>query len=278
MGSNKMSDKSYNNPSDTDKEHIKDSFEEGKEGAKMEQGKEGAEVSQDKSSAGSEQKKTKKHKDLKKKLLETLTEEEIKELLVAKEALEEARKNLAEKEVLLREYEELLKRKQADFENYRKRVQREIEENKKFANVEIILDIIGVLDDFERAIDSAKSSRDFDTLLEGIVMIENQLRGILEKKYGVKRIEAVGKEFDPNLHDAIMMEESDEYEEDTVVEDFQKGYIMHDRIIRPSKVKVAKAVGAKNPESDSINFKNANNNSNKDESIGEEENTSEKGE
>ncbi len=230
---------------------------------------------------GSKGQKSSKHKSLKEELLDTLTEEEVKELLVAKEALEEARKNLQEKELIIREYEDLLKRKQAEFENYRKRVQREIEENKKYANVEIILDIINVLDDFERAIDSAKSSRNFDTLLEGIVMIENQLRGILEKKYGVKRIEAVGKEFDPNLHDAIMMEESDKYEEDTVIEDFQKGYIMHDRIIRPSKVKVAKAVGAKSSEGENINYNNANKNvdqNKNNENIGEEENTSEKGE
>ena len=228
-----------------------------------------------------------KHKTLKAELLDNLSEEEIKDLLVAKEALEETKKVLEEKDILVKEYEDLLKRQQAEFENYRKRVNREMEENKKYANVEIILDIINVLDDFERAIDSAKSSKDFDALLEGIIMIESQLRSILEKKYGVKRIEAVGKEFDPSVHDAIMMEESDEVEEDTVVEDFQKGYIMHDRVIRPSKVKVAKAVGSSKGTNDLKKINGLNNELNNEETNDttrnenidkNDENISEKGE
>jgi len=193
------------------------------------------------------------HKSIKEELIDTLSGEEIKELLLAKEALDGTKRILEEKDVLIKEYEDLLKRQQAEFENYRKRNKREMEENKKYANAEIILDTINVLDDFGRAIDSSKSSRDFDALLEGILIIEKQLMGILENKYGVKRIEAVGKEFDPSMHDAIMMEESDKVKEDTVVEDFQKGYIMYDRIIRPSKVKVAKAVSSsENP----VNFNN----------------------
>jgi len=233
--------------------------------------------------SGKSKGKTSKHKSLKEELIETLSEDEIKELLVSKKALEETKSILEEKDVLIKEYEDLLKRQQAEFENYRKRINREIEENKKYANVEIILDIINVLDDFERAINSAKSSRDFNALLEGIMLIERQLKSILEKKYGVKMIEAVGKEFDPSMHDAIMMEESDEVDEDTVVEDFQKGYIMHDRVIRPSKVKVAKAVGASNvtPNFDGIN--NLNNERTDDTTSNEnidknDENISEKGE
>jgi molecular chaperone GrpE len=171
-----------------------------------------------------------------------LCEDEIKALLEAKVALEEKNLILEEKTSLLEEYEDLLKRKQAEFENYRKRVQKEMEENRRYATSEMVLDIINIIDDFERAIDSAGSSKDFDTLLEGIVIIKNQLMGVLEKKHGVKKIEAVGKEFDPNLHDAIMVEESENNEEDIVVEDFQAGYVMHDRVVRPTKVKVAKAV------------------------------------
>jgi molecular chaperone GrpE len=171
-----------------------------------------------------------------------LCEEEVKALLEAKVALEEKTLELEEKSALLSEYEDLLKRKQAEFENYRKRVQKEMLENRKYATSEMVLDIIHIIDDFERAIDSASSSKDFDTLLEGIVIIKKQLMSVLEKKHGVKKIEAVGKEFDPNLHDAVMMEESDENKEDIVVEDFQAGYVMHERVVRPSKVKVAKAV------------------------------------
>jgi len=176
--------------------------------------------------------------------LESLSVEEIKSLLDVKNTLEEQRAVLEEKNSLLAEYEDLLKRKQAEFENFRKRVQKESEDYKKYAVSEIVLDIITVIDNFERALNAAESTKDFTALHEGIIMIEKQLRDLLERKYEVKMIETVGREFDPSLHDAIMMEESVEYGEDTVVEDFQKGYIMHDRVIRPAKVKVAKAVSS----------------------------------
>jgi molecular chaperone GrpE len=171
-----------------------------------------------------------------------LCEDEIRSLLKAKVALERKNQILEEKTSLLSEYEDLLKRKQAEFENYRKRVQKEMLENRKYATSEMVLDIVNIIDDFERAIGSAESSKDFTSLLEGIVITKKQLLGVLEKKHGVKRIEAVGKEFNPNLHDAVMMEESEKHKEDTVVEDFQAGYVMHDRVVRPTKVKVAKAV------------------------------------
>lgn len=190
-----------------------------------------------------------------KSLIEALSEEEIRDLLAAKQSLEEKNQLLDEKSVLLVEYEDLLKRKQAEFENYRKRVQKEIEKIRKYATAELVLDVITILDDFDRAISSAESSKDFESILEGIVIIKKQFRSVLEKKYGVKKIEAVGKEFDPTIHDAIMMEESDKYHEDIVVEDFQKGYIMHDRIIRPSKVKVVKAVSSGNVSGDNIGDK-----------------------
>jgi molecular chaperone GrpE len=179
-------------------------------------------------------------------LIEGLDDERIAVLLEVEKTLHETNKQLEEKSNRVAEYEDLLKRKQAEFENYRKRVQREIEEYKKYSTAEMVLDILNVLDDFERAIESADASKDFEAFLEGIILIKNQFRDILEKKHGVKKIESVGREFDPTFHDAIMMEESAEYEEDTVVEDFQRGYTMHDRIIRPAKVKVAKAVSSVN--------------------------------
>lgn len=185
-------------------------------------------------------------------IIEGLCDEELRDLLEAKQSLEEKNQLLDEKGSLLLEYEDLLKRKQAEFENYRKRVQKEIAENRKYAITEIVLDIINILDDFERAVSSAELARDFDALIEGIVIIEKQFRTVLENKYGVKMIEAVGKEFDPNIHDAVMMEESAKYKEDTVVEDLQKGYIMHDRIIRPAKVKVAKSASSVNDTGNNI--------------------------
>ena len=188
--------------------------------------------------------------DLNTNLLKELSAEEIEELSQAKQLLEEQRKIVEEKDELIAEYEDLLKRKQADFENYKKRTQKEAQDFKKYANMEIVLDVLNMMDDFERAIESTESSKDFDALHEGILLVEKQIRTVLENKYGVKVIEAVGKEFDPTIHDAIMMEESEKHEEDTVIEDFQKGYVMHDRVIRPSKVKVAKAVTPENSEND----------------------------
>jgi molecular chaperone GrpE len=149
---------------------------------------------------------------------------------------------LEEKEKLAAEYLDLLKRKQADFENFRKRSQKEIDEFKKYATTEVVLDVLNLIDDFERAVEAAKTSGEFDALFDGVQLIRKQLRNLLEKKYGVKDIDAVGQEFDPSKHEAIMVEDSREYEKDTVVEDLRKGYLMHDRIIRPSRVKVARAV------------------------------------
>ena len=178
------------------------------------------------------------------KLLESLNEEDIQKFLSTKQECEEKDQIIEEKNELLLEYEDLLKRRQAEFENYTKRVKRDFDESKKYATAQLLLDILNVIDNFERAIDSAKSSKDFDALLEGIVITETQLKSVLEKKYGVTVIDDVGKDFDPNIHDAVMMEESDEFAEDTVIENLQKGYRMYDRIIRHAKVKVAKAMSS----------------------------------
>jgi molecular chaperone GrpE len=178
------------------------------------------------------------------KLLESLNEEDVQKLLSVRQECEEKDQIIEEQNRLLLEYEDLLKRRQAELENYTKRMKRDFEESKKYATAQLLLDILNGIDNFERAIDSAKLSKDFDALLEGIVITETQLKSVLEKKYGVTVIDDVGKDFDPNIHDAIMMEESDEFAEDTVIENLQKGYRMYDRIIRHAKVKVAKAVSS----------------------------------
>jgi molecular chaperone GrpE len=179
-----------------------------------------------------------------KKVAQTETEGEQEASLAPEgtpEELERLKNRLDEQEKLAAEYLDLLKRKQAEFENFRKRSQKELDEYKRYATTEVVLDILNLIDNFERAVESTRSSKEFDALLDGVLIIKKQFRSLLEKKYGVKNIEAVGKEFDPNLHDAVMVEETGKYEKDTVIEDLQKGYVMHDRIIRPSKVKVAKA-------------------------------------
>ncbi len=135
-----------------------------------------------------------------------------------------------------------LLRKQADFENFRKRMFREREEAIKYANSKLLLDLTAVIDDFERAIQSAETSRDFDSFLKGVSLIEKQMTNMLEKRWGLKRFTSLGETFDPEKHEAIATEESEDYEQPVVLEDYQKGYLLHDRLLRPAKVKVAKPV------------------------------------
>ncbi|MDR0644135.1 MAG: nucleotide exchange factor GrpE [Treponema sp.] len=129
-------------------------------------------------------------------------------------------------------------RKAADFENFRKRMTREKQDAIDFANQNLLLDIVQVLDDFERAIKSAETSQDFQSFLDGVKMIENRLSSELENKWGLKRFDSRGELFDPNRHEALMMEKSADITEATVTEDLVKGYTLKDRVIRAAKVKV----------------------------------------
>lgn len=164
--------------------------------------------------------------------------------------------SVAELEVRLRQLEEensVLKdqylRKAADFENYRKRMIKEREENAKFANANLLLDLIPVIDDFERAIRSSAESQDFATFHTGIVLIEKQLVEMLDRKYALKRYESAGQVFDPERHEAISVAEiPPPADERIVLEDYQKGFTLHDRILRTAKVKVSLEPGAKQSE------------------------------
>ncbi|MDR0707168.1 MAG: nucleotide exchange factor GrpE [Treponema sp.] len=135
-------------------------------------------------------------------------------------------------------------RKVADFENFRKRMNREKQEAIEYANTALLLDIILVMDDFERALRAAPENaedwtvKDFQTFCEGVSMIEKRLSSQLENKWGLKRFDSAGEMFDPNRHEALMMEKSSEVSEAKVAEDLVKGYTLKDRVIRPAKVKV----------------------------------------
>jgi molecular chaperone GrpE len=146
-----------------------------------------------------------------------------------------------------------LLRKQADYENFRKRLFREKEESMKYANQMVLLDITSVIDDFERAIKSAEESKDFNAFHDGIVMIEKRLVSTLEKKWELKRFDSVGEVFDPEKHLAIAVEENSEHEVPTVLEDYQKGYLFHERILRPAKVKVSQPVTEKDTTTEKNN-------------------------
>ena len=145
----------------------------------------------------------------------------------------------AESEAEIADLKEQLLRKQADFENFRKRMFREREEAAKYANSKLLLDLVEIIDNFERAIKSSEESQDFPSFHEGIEIIEHQFTSMLDSKYGLKRIESIGVEFDPEKHEAIAAEEREDCDTQMVIEDYQRGYMLHDRVLRSAKVRVA---------------------------------------
>ncbi len=158
---------------------------------------------------------------------------------------------LAFKDARIKELEESVEehkadylRKHADFENFRKRMLKEKSDAIKHANESLITDLIEVIDNFDRALLSVNDSDDFTSFKEGIEMIEKQFKGMLSSNWGLSRIESVGKEFDPQKHEAMFMEDSEEVEVPTVSEEFQSGYMLHDKVLRAPKVKVQKPAEA----------------------------------
>lgn len=150
-----------------------------------------------------------------------------------KEQLETAQRELASlKEQMLRD--------RADLENYRKRLIRDKEDSIKFANENLIKDLLQPLDDFSRALEAAESTKDYAKVHDGVVMVNSQLYSTLEKNWGLQKIESVGKEFNPEEHEAYMVVADDSLETETVLEEFIVGYKLHGRVLRPSKVKVGK--------------------------------------
>lgn len=129
-------------------------------------------------------------------------------------------------------------RVQADFDNFRRRSRQEKEEFAKYASMKLFEQLLPIVDNFERAMESSKESRDFDALLKGLEMTFRQLDQLFEQE-GLQPIPTVGEPFNPELHQAIMQVESDEYEEGIIVEEVQKGYKLKDRVVRPSMVKVS---------------------------------------
>jgi len=136
---------------------------------------------------------------------------------------------------------DLYLRERADLENTRKRHQRDREEAIRFANDRLLREMIPVLDNLERAVGHAEQGDDDNqNLLEGVNMTINQFRKVLED-FGVKPINALGEDFDPNLHQAMGHVETTDQAPNTVTSEFQKGYLLNDRLLRPSLVMVARA-------------------------------------
>ncbi len=139
-----------------------------------------------------------------------------------------------------KDIQDKLLRSQADFENMRKRLEREKQDFLKYANEGIILELLNVLDDLERVINLAEDKHeDLNAFLKGVEMILAHLYELL-KTHGVKPVDAEGKIFDPHYHEALMQVENKDLPENTIVEVLQKGYLMYERVIRTAKVKVSK--------------------------------------
>lgn len=135
------------------------------------------------------------------------------------------------------EYLQLLQRVQADFDNFRKRTAQERADWSKYCSQRLAAGLLPILDNFERALQAGGD--DITSFRGGIELIYRQLKDALEKD-GIQPMETVGKEFDPNFHEAVMQGPSEDYPDNTVIEEFQKGYILVDRVLRPAMVKVAK--------------------------------------
>ncbi|MDR3334348.1 MAG: nucleotide exchange factor GrpE [Treponema sp.] len=151
---------------------------------------------------------------------------------------QELEEKVADLEARLAELNDQYLRKAAEFENFRKRMNREKQEAIDFANQSLLLDLIQTMDDFERAIKSADTSKDFSGFYEGVTMIEKRLSSQLENKWGLKHFDSAGEPFDPNRHKALMMEKSADITEPVVREDLLKGYTLKDRVIRTATVTV----------------------------------------
>jgi len=163
---------------------------------------------------------------------------------LAAETPEELRTALEEERARAEEYLDQWKRARAEFANFKKRNEKEREELLKFANSVLIAKLLSILDDFERATKTIPGKIHTLTWVEGIFLIHRKIRAILEQE-GVTEIEAeLGKEFDPAIHEAVVHEESEEYNEGQIIDILQKGYKLHDRVVRPTLVKVAKEKSA----------------------------------
>ena len=137
------------------------------------------------------------------------------------------------------DYQDRWLRKSAEFDNYRKRVERERREQADQSVQEILLELLSVVDDFDRAL-TVDAGEGGGAYRKGVELIHGKLHDLL-RRYGVTPIQALGADFDPNLHQAVIQEVSPEHREGEVIGELQKGYMIKDRLLRPAMVKVAKA-------------------------------------
>lgn len=156
---------------------------------------------------------------------------------VPEQEQDQAQLKIAELETKLEDADNRYLRLQADFDNFRRRSRIELEASAKYRAQSVITDLLPAIDNFERAMKMEVDNEQAKSLMQGVEMVYRSLLDAL-KNEGVEVIEAVGKEFDPHLHQAVMQAEDENYGSNIVVEEFQKGYMLKDRVIRPAMVKV----------------------------------------
>ena len=170
---------------------------------------------------------------------EDLTKDEKNVKGEEKEEIEELRKKLEEKEKEAKENHDRLLRMAADLENFKKRAAKEKEDYLKFANEDLIKAILPFVDNLERAVSHAEKVEDTGVMIEGVRLTIQQIHQALNK-FGLSSFESVGKPFDPAVHEAMLAVETDQHEPNQVLEEFQKGYLLNDRLLRPATVSVSK--------------------------------------
>lgn len=154
------------------------------------------------------------------------------------QAAEAARDREAELETRVREAQERLLRVAADFENYRKRIEREKQEYVKFAHERILRDLLPIADNLGRAVQHARDAGECPVLLSGVELVVQEFQKVLER-YGVTPIEGVGRPFDPMVHEALQTVEIEDTQPGMVVEEIQRGYLLNGRVLRPALVSVS---------------------------------------
>jgi len=153
------------------------------------------------------------------------------------------REELLECKKEVENYKDKYLRALAELDNYRKRARKEKEEIIERANERLMLELIPILDNFERGIEAAKNSKEFDSFYKGIELIYKGFKEVVERE-GLQSFTAIGDKFDPSKHEAVSMVETEEHSPDTVLDEICKGYMLNGKLIRPAKVIVSK--GGKN--------------------------------
>jgi len=136
------------------------------------------------------------------------------------------------------QYLAMLQRTQADFENYQKRSRREREDEWKYRHADLARELLPVIDNLERAMAAAKQAGETGPLVQGVTMVQGQFVDLL-RRYGITRMDAQGKPFDPHLHQAVMQQPTNDYPPGTVVQVLEPGYLIHDRVLRDARVAVS---------------------------------------